>query len=109
MLRSSLFTRHTSKLVVVLLTAAAVASTARAQLPVEPPGEIDSEPTPPGDEEPGEQDSLFGGPLLQRSKFTGDWRGWRTCLQDHGITYVRVKAPIIEVLRIAGPDPMRNN
>jgi len=87
MLRSSLFTRHTSKLVVVLLTAAAVASTARAQLPVEPPGEIDSEPTPPGDEEPGEQDSLFGGPLLQRSKFTGDWRGWRTCLQDHGITF----------------------
>jgi ATP-dependent Clp protease ATP-binding subunit ClpA len=32
----------------------------------------------------------------------------REVLQDHGITYVRVKAPIIEVLRIAGPDPMRN-
>ena len=33
----------------------------------------------------------------------------REVLQEHGITYVRVKAPIIEVLRIAGPDPMRNN
>jgi ATP-dependent Clp protease ATP-binding subunit ClpA len=33
----------------------------------------------------------------------------REILQAHGITYVRTKAPIIEVLRIAGPDPMRNN
>jgi ATP-dependent Clp protease ATP-binding subunit ClpA len=33
----------------------------------------------------------------------------REILQDHGITYVRLKAPIIEVLRAAGPDPMRNN
>jgi len=32
----------------------------------------------------------------------------REVLQNHGITYVRTKAPIIEVLRIAGPDPMRN-
>jgi len=32
----------------------------------------------------------------------------REVLQDHGITYVRVKAPIIEVLRSAGPDPARN-
>ena len=33
----------------------------------------------------------------------------REILQAHGITYVRTKTPIIEVLRIAGPDPMRNN
>ena len=33
----------------------------------------------------------------------------REVLQEHGITYVRVKAPIIEVLRSAGPDPLRNN
>jgi ATP-dependent Clp protease ATP-binding subunit ClpA len=32
----------------------------------------------------------------------------REALQDHGITYVRLKAPIIEVLRSAGPDPARN-
>ena len=32
----------------------------------------------------------------------------REILQNHGITYVRVKTPIIEVLRSAGPDPMRN-
>jgi len=32
----------------------------------------------------------------------------REVLQDHGITYVRVKTPIIEVLRTAGPDPLRN-
>lgn len=32
----------------------------------------------------------------------------REILQDHGLTYVRVKAPIIEVLRSAGPDPARN-
>lgn len=88
MRRSSPFTRNASNLVVVLLTAAAVASTARAQVTAEPPGESDSEPaTPPGDEEPGEQDSLFGGPLLQRPKLTGDWRGWRSCLQDRGITF----------------------
>ena len=32
----------------------------------------------------------------------------REVLQDHGITYVRVKAPIIAVLRSAGADPTRN-
>ena len=32
----------------------------------------------------------------------------REVLQEHGITYVRVKTPIIEVLRSAGPDPARN-
>ena len=29
----------------------------------------------------------MGGPLLDRSKLIGDWCGWRTCLQDRGITF----------------------
>ena len=100
MRRSSLFTRNTSNLIVVLLTAAAVASTARAQVTVEPPDGVASGPSAkPGEEPPGAQDSLaesqpeaplprsLGGPLLERSKLTGDWWGWRSSLQDHGITF----------------------
>jgi hypothetical protein len=74
MQRSSHFTRTTSGLVVVLLTAAAVASTTRAQEPMEATTEVPSGPT-------------FGGPLGERSKLTGDWLGWRSILQDHGITF----------------------
>jgi porin len=79
------------------LTAAAVASTARAQLPSEPPGETASgSVNPPSDEPPVSHDSLvetpteapsFGGPLLERSKLTGDWLGRRSSLQDYGITF----------------------
>jgi porin len=97
MQRSSLSTRYTSNLVVILLTAAAVASTARAQLPSEPPGETASgSVNPPSDEPPVSHDSLvetpteapsFGGPLLERSKLTGDWLGRRSSLQDYGITF----------------------
>jgi porin len=97
MQRSSLSTRYTSNLVVILLTAAAVASTARAQLPSEPPGETASGSVhPPSDEPPVSHDSLvetpteapsFGGPLLERSKLTGDWLGRRSSLQDYGITF----------------------
>ena len=88
MRRSKLFARNASNLIVLLLTAAAIASNARAQAPVEPPRESASEPsTPPPDESPGEQDSLAGGPLLERSKLTGDWFGWRSSLQDRGITF----------------------
>jgi porin len=97
MQRSSLSTRYTSNLVVILLTAAAVAPTARAQLPSEPPGETASgSVNPPSDEPPVSHDSLvetpteapsFGGPLLERSKLTGDWLGRRSSLQDYGITF----------------------
>ena len=71
----SLFTRFTSSLIVALLTALAVESTAGAQLPAAPPDAIPEESIP------------FGGPILERPKLTGDWSGWRSRLSDNGITF----------------------
>jgi porin len=44
---------------------------------LDPPAEVSSDdpPTP-----------SFAGPFLERSKLTGDWLGWRSCLQECGIT-----------------------
>ena len=72
---------------------------ARAQVPSEQSDMVASGPgTTPREELADSQDSVaeappeaptpptFGGPLLERSKLTGDWLGWRSSLQDHGLT-----------------------
>jgi porin len=77
MRRSSLFTRCNGCLVVALWAAAAVTPAAWAQDPAEPS---------PTDELADAQDLPEDAPL-ERSKLTGDWCGWRSGLQDHGITF----------------------
>src|SRR5262245_422242 len=77
MRRSSLFTRCNGYLVVALLAAAAVASAAWAQAPPDPStaDELAGAPDLPEDAPP------------ERSKLTGDWFGWRSGFQDHGVTF----------------------
>src|SRR4029079_6632182 len=80
MRHSSLVTRSLSVIIVALLIVAAAESTARAQLPPDPQGEVSSSQTATHSEEP--TPPSFSGPILERSKLTGDWCGCRTSLQD---------------------------
>ena len=107
MRHSLLVTRYIGAISAALLTVTAVNSPARAQWSADPQGEVSSsqtatlrkelpdaavirfldadasveatseEPTPPS----------FSGPILERSKLSGDWHGHRTCLQDCGVTF----------------------
>lgn len=87
MRRSSLFTRCNGCLVVALWSVAAVAPAAWAQGPAEPSGESTFQPAASAaDELAGTQELPEDAPL-ERSKLTGDWCGWRSGFQDHGITF----------------------
>jgi hypothetical protein len=101
-LRSSIM--HTTRSLLVVVAAAALAVGTLAQSPAHPPAELPppasapaAEPTPGAPTE----DCLaapaggcpclpapppFGGPLLERPKLTGDWLGLRGTLRDCGIT-----------------------
>lgn len=107
MRRSSLFTRYTSDLIVVLSAVAAVDLPARAQLPADPRSEIPSRQAAKLGEEPPEAAAIrfldlnptveatpedpttpsFAGPIHDRSKLIGDWLGWRSSLQECGISF----------------------
>ncbi len=102
---SSAYSRYTSNLVVALLTVASLESTALAQLPADPRGEIPARQITASGEEssgaaanrvsdrgsPEETESeeptepSFDGPIFERSKLTGDWLGRRSDLRETGV------------------------
>jgi porin len=93
MRRSSLFTRYASDLIASLLIVAAIQSPALAQQSAgEKPPEataiwfLDLNPTVEATPEEPTAPS-FAGPIYERSKLTGDWLGWRSCMQECGITF----------------------
>jgi porin len=95
---------HTTRPLLALVAATALATTAVARPPApaaaDPPpqttdpsaqplpGAAAEDPSPPPAETdaPEEGPPPFGGPILERPKLTGDWCGCRTQLQDCGIT-----------------------
>ena len=94
MRRSLLFTRCTSSIAVALLTIAVGQWTALAQSPAEPDGNglldapIRAAQDSMADAQPeGSIPSNFGGRFLERSNLAGDWRGWRSGLQESGVTF----------------------
>ena len=86
MRHSLLVTRYNSALSVALMIVTAVNSPAWAQLHDEV---INRSLVPESSSEPTSEESTppFSGPILERSKLSGDWHGHRTCLQDCGITF----------------------
>lgn len=87
MRHSLLVTRYISAISAALLIVAAVNSPARAQLHDEV---VNRSLDPDSSIEPQSEESAppsFSGPILERSKLSGDWHGHRTCLQDCGITF----------------------
>jgi porin len=78
---------------VALWAVATLAAAARAQLPADsrgepPPRSIGAEQDSPVEAIPEDSDSpSFAGPILERSKLTGDWFGSRTALSNGGVTF----------------------
>ena len=91
MRRSFLCKAHNRSFIVALLTVAAFESPTWAQLIADLRAQEPAAPTTTLGEESSEAEDpitpSFAGPILERSKLTGDWCGCRTTLRECGITF----------------------